>query len=1013
MSNRKPDPLSSIPREAPATLANADLAVPARRVSARTIAMTLCSAVVAMALTACGGGSSSSSASNSGPSVSPPGIGSIAISGRINPASTSVSTTTARPDSISAAIDEAAISADGSRYQTIATPASTTSFDEGGNPPPAIGTTDGLTAGSYKALRITVSKMDWSANWGFSNLSPCDSATSGTASGTLDLSTKPAYYFKTADLGGNTAQFYLNNPPLTGYPGDADHPLVLPAPIEIIKDETTTLNLVINTDRTLGCSRVSVFDRTADGNIAPQKKIDGPATGLLGVSMLAVDALRNQVAVASSVNSSINVFSRDATSANPTRVLTGPATLLNNPVGVAFYSAGAASGDGDQYIVANRDNNSITTYTATADQNAGPVRTITGHLVGTSGTGLDQPSGIALYLNVSDPNLDEILVANSGNDSVTAYTRTQYDNTDRLWTISGAAMGLSTPCGIAVDTPNKKVFVTNSGNDSVTVYDIANESTITLASVLQGPATKLSRPCGIAVDTANNEVIVANSGNNGVTVFSNDPANTAYAFAAADTTTPNDIAPIRTITGLQRPVGVQLAGNELWVTDNGAQAEMTVMPTIMPVATNASAANGNLDGNYNIVMYGVDLSKGVNGLGIQIPVLFADRGSVSFDAQAAPWPSFTLKLDTESRRQLMESGCVTPDLQTKNGFYGMGANHHFYAVFQDRQGIIDGSFLSDGQGFTGTFYYGNEIFVIYGTKSTGSTAPYLSTDGTVHGLATQYAYASYYNSILNLVRPIVSLSDTDTLRNELDVGMLYTDATSFIGLNAEANILTILSPMGDTKPPNVTAPRYRDSILASGGIYSTHGGGQFENAAYGMAGNISGDSGITMFMRDVTAKDADSCPLSLGMGLGLTQQPPNTYSVKDFKGTYFLSAFGDKFLTSKSRPKYISTSGTITFDGAGNATIAFVDNTEGELSKDGASYTYKVSARKVNTKALTTTDVIDIYSTTNTTDPYASAIIGQDGRALIFNLNIATAAGKKENTAHATRLLGFAVLENP
>ncbi|MEJ2574815.1 MAG: hypothetical protein P8164_14720, partial [Gammaproteobacteria bacterium] len=586
--------------------------------SPRAILIAICSTAMTMVLTGCPGGSSSSpAAAGSSPSETAPALGSIVISGRLNPASTTVNSTTASPDSVSLYLDEVAISSDDSSYQTIFTGSNTKEDFIGSDVMrPTVPAADGITAGKYKSLRVTLDHLDWNATWGFSNVSPCDGAASGTTSGSLNLSAQPTYYFKTTDLGGNTAQYYLANPPLTGYIGDADHPLALATPIQIVKNETTTLNLMINADRTLGCSRLSKYSYdTNTSTWAYSAKIDGTDTGLLGTGMFAVDTLRNEIAVASGGNSSVRIFDRGSPTASPTgtplRIFSGPATLLNNPVGLALYhDAATPDGSGDQYIVANKDNNSIVTYSTSASDNAAPVRTITGSLVDKTGTRLDQPSGIALYHSTMS-NQDEILVANSGNDTITAYTRTDFDNTDPLWTINETARGFTqaTPCGIAVDQTNEKAFVTNSSDNSIAVYNIADEANITVESVLRDPSNvTLSKPCGIAVDDTNKTVIVASTGSsNSVSVFDNDSASSNYAFGTSDATTPNYVAPtpttgyvapIQTIsdsdTSLVNPMGVQVAGNELWVSDRGNNAEMLAMPTIMPVVSNAAVANANL-----------------------------------------------------------------------------------------------------------------------------------------------------------------------------------------------------------------------------------------------------------------------------------------------------------------------------------------------------------------------------------------------------------------------------------
>ena len=170
-----------------------------------------------------------------------------------------------------------------------------------------------------------------------------------------------------------------------------------------------------------------------------------------------------------------------------------------------------------------------------------------------------------------------------------------------------------------------------------------------------------------------------------------------------------------------------------------------------------------------------------------------------------------------------------------------------------------------------------------------------------------------------------------------------------------------------------------------------------------------------LYMRDITssALDVYNCPTTFGIGLGLKQQPANTYSVKDIKGTYFVSAFGNKYLNFNSRVKYMTASGSISFDGAGKATITLIDNSEGILSSDSTDYTYTVTARKLNPTATTMVDVVDIYGPNNTTDPYASATIGEDGRVLAFNLDIATYSDSRQGRASTNRLFGLALLQNP
>jgi Lactonase, 7-bladed beta-propeller len=978
--------------------------------------------VMTTALAACGGhGSSAGSQAASAPPA-PAATGAIVLSGRTEPTATALTPAAAKPDQVTPTIEEAAISTDGSSYQTIVTGPVQPNFTATSNFP--IGGTNGLQVGTYNALRLAVSAVDWQATWGFLNPSPCDGSTTGSASGTVDLSATPVIYFKTPGLGGNTMHHYLATPPATGYIGDANHPLVLPAPIEILDGETTTVNLVIEANRTLSCNRLSVFARTADSTSDPTTQplgmIEGSMTALYGVGMLAVDPLRNQVAVTNGLSNSITFYDGGAgapgnVNVPPVRLIAGPATVLNKPSGIALYSDPSPGGSGDQYIAANSNNNSIVTYSATVSNNTAPLRTITGYQ-----TGLSQPSGVAIYPDPSsDPTKDEIFVANRGNDSITGYTRLDYGNSLPLTTITGAATGLASPCGIAIDAKNQKIFAANSTNNSITVYSVGDTGNIAPFSTLAGSSTLLSAPCGIYVDNINNEVIVANTGNDSVSVFS------STAFSSGT----DNVPPLRTITGpasgIHQPIGVQVAGNELWVADNGGQAEMAFPPTIIPVATNASSVNAGLNGDYNVVLYGADLRQGVNGLGFQIPIMFSARGTASFNAQTTPWPSFSLKLDSENMRQLMEASCGVPDLQAKNGFYGMAAHNRFYAVSQDREGVIIGSFLPDGQAFTGTFSNGNQIFVLHGTKSTDVNTLYLSSDGTSSGGATPYAYASYHNDISNITRPITDApNQQDILNNQLDVGAIYSDSNAILSLYTDTDFVFVRNPMGDAAAPVAPIPQYRVQFITSTRPYPyvTHAGGLFEVPNYGMAGTISKDTGLLTFMSNLTQLDANNCPLSFGVGLGLREAPAHTYAIKDIKGTYFISGFGDQTQSSStpSRPQYISTSGTIAFDGAGNATMTLTDNREGELATDNAAFTYKITTRNLPSPANTgpgkaiTTDVVDLYSAASATRPYASAIIGENGNILVIYLNLADVTDTTNYPGgNNRRLLGFAIMQSP
>src|SRR5262249_42598155 len=108
------------------------------------------------------------------------------------------------------------------------------------------------------------------------------------------------------------------------------------------------------------------------------------------------------------------------------------------------------------------------------------------------------------------PAYDRIYVTNRDANSVTAYRRTASGDTAPSQTISGAATGLNTPHGIAVDQTHGEIFVANLGANSITVYDLAARGNAPPVRTLSGGSTLLDRPQGIAVDVVNGELVVAN-----------------------------------------------------------------------------------------------------------------------------------------------------------------------------------------------------------------------------------------------------------------------------------------------------------------------------------------------------------------------------------------------------------------------------------------------------------------------------------------------------------------------
>ena len=1003
------------------------------RIRLRYTALTIFPAIVIIILSGCSSNSGNTNTNQPPAMVSP---GTVILTGRTMPVSTKLTSGAATPDGLAITFDDAAISKDGDSYENILSGPVVTDIDA--QTQPVIGQKGDLAPDIYKSIKLTISNVDWNVNWSFTNPSPCDGATNGSASGSLDMGGVSSLYFNTADLGGNTLLHYQSAQIFSGYAGDADHPFLLPAPIQVMKDETTMVNLVVGIEDTLGCSHLSVFNRTdgtPDPNVSPLREISGTATQLSGPFGLTVDTGQQQLIATNSVNSTITVYPIDSTNnTKPLRTIRGPDTRLNGPTSVALYSAGQAGGSGDEYIVANRDNNSIATYTATSSYNAAPVRTIWG-----SFTGLSKPTGLAVNLDPlgnGDPNRDELLIANSGNDSLTSYTRVGDGNAFPIVTLQGSLTQLDHPCGININKSHHEVFVTNKNSNTITVYDLfdldgSRPIVDTSGSVVTSPHINIpplltilssagfDKPCGIVVDNNNAEIIVANGGNDTVSYFDLGAVPTPEDLSLNPVTAPLTLTPKRGLsgpnTGLHDPVALKLNGGELWVAHNGGNATMVKAPSIIPaVANEAAAANIKLNGDYNIVQFGIDFHKGTNGFGIKIPVIHSVRGKINFDAKSTPWPDLTFQLDsgvTQSERQIMEPSCTQPDLNPEHGFFGIAANNSFYAFSQNNPGMINGFYLPNGNSFAGVSYNGEDLYFLYGIKSTNVTIPYFSDDGTASGKGALYATANYTNYFYSLAS-FVNPPSSDTLEDMLSYGYVLTDPLNIVFDLVTSYYVQVINPMGRYEEPS-NGGIYGPSIGMAGlhhniqtSPITQHAGGFFENPGYGMVGAISLDSRSFIFMND-TILDTNGCRVANGIGIGLRQQAPNTIKTSDIKGTYYMAGIGDKFLQNE-RGAYISMKGSISFDGVGNATLVQNKNTEGDITSTTTSYFYQVvpgplpggdAQGKIDQSAVTN-DILYLYHTL-TSAPYAYALIGVDKQVLAFFEN-----------GGENRILGVAMLQN-
>ena len=152
----------------------------------------------------------------------------------------------------------------------------------------------------------------------------------------------------------------------------------------------------------VGPPSITVYPRTARGNVAPTRTITGPKTQLNWPTALSVNPENGEVYVANDTEHSILVFAANANGdVAPIRVLKGPKTTLKNPTGVHYDVKNK------ELWVANFGAHSATVFAPDANGDIPPLRTIRSGPVGQPAPMMGNPHTVAY-----DSKRGEILIAN-------------------------------------------------------------------------------------------------------------------------------------------------------------------------------------------------------------------------------------------------------------------------------------------------------------------------------------------------------------------------------------------------------------------------------------------------------------------------------------------------------------------------------------------------------------------------------------------------------------------------
>ncbi len=295
---------------------------------------------------------------------------------------------------------------------------------------------------------------------------------------------------------------------------------------------------------------VTVFARTATGNVAPLRTISGALTGLSTPNHVFVDMTNNELAVANGIDAnSITVFARTASgNVAPLRTLAGALTGLDNPADVYIDTVN------NELIVTNWGSRTVTVYPRTATGNVAPTRTLSASPGGPQ-VGIGNPGAASVDL----VNNEFAAVNCVSHPRIAFWARTANGQIAPTRVIQGQNTRLSRSMhGVAIDTANNEVVVPSTLEDAILVFNRTDSGNVAPKRVIQGAATGINKPQGIAIDTVNNEYALFNEAGLTITVF--------------DRLATGNVAPKRTIDvsgDVVKPVGIWIdaVNNEIVVSD--------------------------------------------------------------------------------------------------------------------------------------------------------------------------------------------------------------------------------------------------------------------------------------------------------------------------------------------------------------------------------------------------------------------------------------------------------------
>ena len=240
---------------------------------------------------------------------------------------------------------------------------------------------------------------------------------------------------------------------------------------------------------------LNAFPLDATGNVGPARKLRGVMPRASAGVFL--DVKHDELFITTEHVNRISVYPRTfQEDQEPLRYIQGPETGLGDPHGIYVDS------ETNEIFVSNHGNWRKT------EPGEGELR------------GPESLTRTSLGYNVPGRALP--LAPSTGKflgPSITVHSRTASGNAAAERTIRGPHTLLSLPDGLFRDPVSGELIVANTGDDSVLFFDKNATGDAAPLRVLKGPATKIKGPVGVSIDAKHNELWVASWDNHVAAVF--------------------------------------------------------------------------------------------------------------------------------------------------------------------------------------------------------------------------------------------------------------------------------------------------------------------------------------------------------------------------------------------------------------------------------------------------------------------------------------------------------------